>query len=176
MSDTPTLKKRLFIALWPSPETRRALQLLQRHIVKGSLVHPANLHATLAFIGTTSFAQEQNYMQVVNTLGFSSFDLRLDILGWWKKPRVLWVGSQITPPSLMTLVQQLNEKLALYGFVPEKRNFALHITLARKYPAPVPVHYDFPPISWRADTIALVESRSTTQGVRYLPLTFRHAV
>jgi len=164
------------VALWPPSDVRQQLQSLQSRISCGTPVIADNLHATLIFFGTTPQHQEQRYAQIIRALDFAPFTLTLDTLGWRKKPRVLWAGCQTMPDALPALVQNLNERLALCGFMPEDRPFALHVTLARKYSQPLAdEHRAIPAITWRADTIALVESRSTAHGVRYLPLFFQHA-
>ena len=168
--------KRLFIALWPPPDVQRQLQSLQTHISGGVPVAADNLHATLAFLGAMSHHQEQLYAQAIRALDFAPCTLMLDTLGWWKKPRALWAGCQTMPDALLALVQDLNEKLAPCGFTPEDRPFTLHVTLVRKYARTIAdEHRAIPAIAWRADTVALVESRGTAHGVRYLPLVFQHA-
>jgi 2'-5' RNA ligase len=52
------------------------------------------------------------------------------------------------------------------GFVPERRSFNPHVTIARKL-ALAPQQIEFEPISWKVDRFVLVESISIPCGVQY---------
>jgi 2'-5' RNA ligase len=137
----------------------------------GVAVKTHNLHATLVFIGKSAPEQEKAYRAVIAELDFAAMDLTFDTFGWWKMPRVLWVGAKQTPAELIVLVDLINRRLfEATGFVAEKRLFSLHITLARKHPGLAPNWGERAPLVWRADTVALMESRSTSDGVLYRPL------
>lgn len=169
--------KRLFVALWPSVNMQQKMASLLPANSKGIPVKTANIHATLVFIGKATLHQEAAYRAAISAIAFPPVDLTLNTFGWWKTPRVLWLGAKNTPSQLNELVALVNQKLnEAAGFIPEKRSFSLHITLARKHPGPTLDWGENAAINWHADTLALVESRATPSGVRYIPLLFRHAV
>jgi 2'-5' RNA ligase len=158
--------KRLFIALLPDPATQRRWALSVPTSVIGRRVVPSNLHATLAFLGQCSAAQESAAASILATCDFAPFDLTLDVFGVWKKPQILWLGAQKTPSSLTAFADELNRKLGAAGFVLDKRPFALHITLVRKCRGDAPA-FGGAPFQWTADTVALMQSVSTERGVAY---------
>ena len=126
----------------------------------------ANLHLTLVFLGTTDSQHLECYRQALLGLTVPSMTLDLDQLGYWPKPRILWLGPTQTPKPLSQLVQELNKRLATCGYTPERRPFRAHITLARKIPKPDEL-LNVTPWRWRADRVALVESVSREGGVCY---------
>lgn len=160
--------QRLFLALWPDADTRRALARLARNLTPQPV--PAhNLHLTLVFLGATPAAQAAAYRAALAGLQPPPLTLALDRIGCWRGPRVLWAGLSQPPAALLALVDELNSRLQPCGFVPEARPFAAHVTLARH-------HRDAPaqcelaePIHWPAREVVLAESCSTADGVRYAP-------
>ncbi len=180
-ASTSTPGKRLFVALWPPPPLQRALTALTDGERSGVAVPAANVHLTLAFLGASSNEQEACYRAALQKLSFDAFKLRIDMLGWWRKPRIVWAGPSETPSELPALVQQVNELLRACpapsdtsGNAAEKESgtssFAAHITLLRKHPGPAPAWGGRTALSWRVDTVALWESLRVAGGVRYRPL------
>ncbi|MCC9002573.1 MAG: RNA 2',3'-cyclic phosphodiesterase, partial [Candidatus Competibacter sp.] len=53
------------------------------------------------------------------------------------------------------------------GFVPERRAFQAHMTLARKFPGPAPEHPPAVPIRWSIGEVALIESLLGKHGSEY---------
>jgi 2'-5' RNA ligase len=162
--------RRLFIALWPSSAVQRELTALIPDGAHGVSVRPENVHLTLAFLGNSSAAQEASYRRVLSSLKFTAVALDIQCLGFWREPRILWAGPKETSAALVTLVEDIHALLWPCGFTPEPRPFHAHITLKRKYPGPAPDWGMRPPVRWLADTVALVWSHSTPQGVCYKPL------
>ena len=157
--------RRLFLALWPDADTRQHLAALAaRAAGQRGQVHTANLHLTLVFLGATNRAQLLAYQSALADVVVPRFDLVLDQYGYWPKPRILWLGCHQTPPQLLALVADLQQRLRSCGFVPERRAFQAHVTLARHFPGPTP---DWPlptPVHWPVSTFALVESRASEPG------------
>jgi 2'-5' RNA ligase len=135
---------RCFIAVDINKKVRRGIKDLQQDLLLRSgieefdakWVDPENIHLTLKFLGPT---REEQVEQVGGILeetarGFlTPFDISVAGMGAFpniRNPKVIWVGMQ-TPDSLHSFQQQLEEKLAVVGFVPEKRTFAPHLTLGR---------------------------------------------
>jgi len=145
----PVKDVRLFFALWPDDEVRlkiaNNLDRFNLNQNKSRLVTNSNLHLTLHFVGNTSIA---------------------DYSGFFKKPKVLWLGCQQAPRALYNLHQNLGQKIAQCAFEPEMRAYAPHVTVARKIieaPASIP----FEPVHWQVNRFVLVESISIPGGVRY---------
>lgn len=162
--------RRLFFALWPPQAVRQALlaqvqgRLPPDH---GRRVHPADLHATLVFLGAVSAPRMPCIMEAAEGLDCGGFDLELDYLGYWKRPRVIWAGARRTPAVLTDRVRALQAHLQGCGFEPEPRPFRLHVTLARKARPIEEVGLESPVI-WPVAGFALVESVSLPgQANRY---------
>jgi len=160
-------KKRLFLALWPGDAERRQMAKLAMWAAGRRRVRDANLHLTLAFLGATAPDQQAAYEAALADAPIPSLDLALDRYGYWRQPRILWLGSSRTPPELYELVADLHRRLRSCGFVPERRAFQAHITLARRFTGSVPTEPLARPVRWRVGEITLVESLPSSEGARY---------
>lgn len=163
---------RLFYALWPDQATRSALMHLQSGVV-GRRIPPGNLHLTLAFLGMQSSALLPQLEHILSQLASPAIELVLDSLGYFPKHRIAWTGMQQVPEPLEALQQALTTALLQHriGFDQQSR-FKPHITLARA--AQLPADTTCPPIIWRADHIALVQSTTRADGPQYRVLASRH--
>src|SRR4051812_36060417 len=127
---------RLFFALWPPPETARALGEWAQEVQResgGRATREETIHLTLAFLGDGNADMARVAARVVQA---RAFELKIDAAKYWRHNRIVWVGPQEMPGELRDLVGQLHPALAKSGFVLEKRPFAAHITLVRKANAP----------------------------------------
>jgi RNA 2',3'-cyclic 3'-phosphodiesterase len=129
---------RLFFALWPGAAEREALVGLQRELPsrRGRPTHRDDLHLTLAFLGEIDPERRAGCEAAAGAVRCPAFTLSLSGIGYWPRPRILWCGTLVPPPPLLTLVRVLTEGLRRCGFPGERRPYAAHITLARKVPAP----------------------------------------
>ena len=159
--------RRLFLALWPEDAERRRMAELAASIAGRRRVRDANLHLTLVFLGATDAARLAAYEAALADLPALDLDLVLDRYGYWPQPRILWLGSSHTPPELYEWVAELHWRLRGCGFIPERRAFQAHITLARKFPGPAPEQPPTPPLRWRIREVTLVESVQGAEGSRY---------
>ena len=162
------VSQRLFFALWPNDETRAALAtLIHTHVHRnGHAVAATNLHITLAFLGNQSLEQRDCFETAASSVSAPPFELSIDRLGHWARPRIFWAGPSGIPDALRILVAELNQALAVCGYQPEQRHFQPHITLARKALRP-PEHIQIPAIVWPAQDFCLVASVSGRRGVEY---------
>jgi 2'-5' RNA ligase len=160
---------RLFLAIWPDDAVLRRIEAGRRQWFTGRPpgrpVGRANLHITLQFLGQTGEENLECIRQAAGSIHFPAFDLRLDHLGHWARPRVVWLGCHRLPEALPTLVADLNTAMAACGFAPETRPFHPHLTLQRKVHRFVPREID--PIDWRVDAFVLVQSDTRPEGVEY---------
>ena len=163
--------RRLFFALWPDEAVRAALDEAGRTLA-GKRVRriPADkLHLTLAFLGSVPAATQDCLEQQAGAIRVAPFTLSIDHAGYFPRPRVLWVGAGDVPVELWSLAGALRQAQLDCGVVPDRHAFQAHVTVARKYSQGVPEHV-FAPIDWPIGDFRLVESVSTENGVRYLPL------
>ncbi len=166
----PVEDVRLFFALWPDDDVRlqivENLRKLDLDRNKNRLVSNNNLHLTLHFVGNVSITKMKCLDWQARQVIAEKFDLSLDYSGYFKKPKVLWLGCRTVPRALIDLQQNLGREIAECEYTPEERPYSPHVTVARKiYHAPEPV--EFAPISWQVDRFVMVESISDVAGVRY---------
>ena len=126
----------LFFALWPGTGARRSLEHLRRSLPRhgGREPHPADLHVTLAYLGAIPPARRVCAEQIAGGIRADPFELRIDTLGHWRRPGILWCAPSVIPAPLLNLFASLNGGLAACGVTLEPRRFKPHITLARKVP------------------------------------------
>ncbi|HHJ15628.1 MAG TPA: RNA 2',3'-cyclic phosphodiesterase [Gammaproteobacteria bacterium] len=135
MNDARVTRKRLFFALWPDAEVRRQLAQAARHWSR----HPvpeANLHMTLAFLGGCTEQQQDCLYRVAPGVHGEPFELQLDFLGHWERPRTRWLGTSQIPDALLQLEADLRLALEPCEVKLEERHFVPHVTLSRKEKTP----------------------------------------
>ncbi len=124
---------------------------------------------TLHFVGNTNYDEKQCLDRQANKVRSRPFELLIDQTGYFKKPGVLWFGSQHPPDALFDLQKSLGDKISCCEYQPETRPYSPHITVARKVierPETKPVNN----ISWFVDRFVLIESVTESEGVRYCVL------
>lgn len=158
--------QRLFFALWPDEGTREHLATLAVDDITGRWVSGDNLHVTLAFLGSVDKHVRVCAEHVASQVKAQPFILHLDEIGYWRKPRILWVGASRLPSPLAGLLESLNEGLSTCGYKAEQREYRAHVTLARKVHKSV-AHRSIDPILWSIDRFVLVESQTLPAGASY---------
>ncbi|HTE40886.1 MAG TPA: RNA 2',3'-cyclic phosphodiesterase [Steroidobacteraceae bacterium] len=149
---------RLFVALWPTDELRRAMEERTRpYAASGRPIPAANLHLTLAFLGSVPDSRIDDARVAIANVAVQPFGIVLKELQWWQSQAlVCWAPEPSA--ALLELVQRLHSALRSNGFELEDRAFKAHVTVVRDA-------YDKPelkPISelrWQVQTIELIESR-----------------
>ena len=143
-------------------------------------VAPENLHMTLLFLGNLTQAQCDALIQATTAARqcepLAPFSVTLCRSGLFPNARVAWLGPETTPAPLTRLEQQLRELVSKLDLTVEPRPYRPHLTLLRK--ASLPPHRDVAsafapppqPLTLPVNDFSLYESRSTRDGVRYLPL------
>jgi 2'-5' RNA ligase len=160
---------RLFFALWPDDALREALHRAARKPVRqsgGKPVTPDNYHVTLKFLGSADEEAFDCVCAAADAIRAQPFELRLDQIGFWPRPRTLWLGAEQAPEGLTALARTLDEAAEGCGFEPELRPYRPHVTLARKVPKPGepgPVQ----PLVWRPEAFVLAVSETRAQGAHY---------
>lgn len=160
---------RLFLAVWPDAGVVRQVEQVCHQVFgerpPGRQVRRDNYHITLQYLGQTDCDGLDCVRQAAAALRFSPFDLCLDHLGHWPRPRVVWLGCRDLPPALSGLVRDLNLDLRTCGFAAPERPYHPHLTLLRKVSQPTAL--PIAPIHWRVTDFVLAESLSRPSGVEY---------
>ncbi len=164
-------KRRLFFGLPIDEATRSAIDKAVRGPIRGRgrRVPPDNLHMTLAFLGGIEPQRLPEIEALAAGVAAEPFRMDLGRLGYWARPRVIWLAPLEVPPALLELVAELQARLGENGLPREERPFAPHVTLVRKAGGP-PAAEAIAPIPWAVDRFCLFESVSDDTGVRYVPL------
>lgn len=142
---------------------------------------PEKIHLTLAFLGASEPAKlealEPQLAAAVSA--HPPFPLALGRSGLFpapKRPNVLWIGLQPSPP-LQQLQADVAAAVRALGWELEARPFAPHLTCARvKWPGPPGAlaaawqQLEVPTPRWTADSVTLMKSETHPDGARYTPL------
>jgi 2'-5' RNA ligase len=160
--------RRLFYALWPSDPERNALAAAAQRLypLSGRAVATADLHVTLAFVGSVDSTRVDRFVALNRELPPAS--LTFDMVEHWPKPRVLVATTRSVPATLQQAVDDLWQGLDRLGVARESRPFRPHVTLARdvsRWRGTSALQ----PVTWTARQVVLFESRPDCRP-RYQPL------
>ncbi|MEX2327654.1 MAG: RNA 2',3'-cyclic phosphodiesterase, partial [Pseudomonadales bacterium] len=154
---------RLFFALQPDANT--SLDVISfRDSTLPPLDRPvpiANLHVTLAFLGEVTETRLEQLFDLASGVSMTPFEITFDELGYWPKPRILWIGASHTPAILLDVVRQLTSVARGLHIPMEKRHYRAHITIARNCRTPPPASALPPHIAARFTAFYLFCSRRT---------------
>ena len=164
-------KQRLFFALWPDHNVRQALKDLVADLPLngGREVHSEDLHITLQFLGQVTADLYPCLEQIACNIKASLFHLKIDTIGYWKRPGIIWCKPTKSPRELTELVFDLQKGLLTCGFKPEKRVYTPHVTLVRNA-STISSHLLDHPIDWNPEAFVLVASDSSERVPRYTVL------
>lgn len=165
---TESARQRLFFALWPGGVQREQLEGY-RPLLRGCGGRPIrseNLHLTLAFLGNVDEATRKCLEQAADAIALPPFTLKLDRLGFWRRPQVIWLGQEPTPEPLLALSGELKRAMLACGLEPDPRPFRTHLTLQRRAHRP-PRQREVPPLEWLVERFVLVASETRPEGVVY---------
>jgi 2'-5' RNA ligase len=178
--------KRLFFALDICDKDKRSIiewrkQHLDNIIPINHPINENNLHITLAFLGAVNICQQIAFTQVCDEIfhstssdhfkglpSISSFDLSMNQLQLFKKPKVLYLGFNTFPDTLVSLAEHLSKKAKLQGLFQEERSYCPHVSIARKVTELT--HSLSLNIALNITSFSLYHSQSTANGIVYLPL------
>ncbi len=180
---------RAFIAIELTDEVRAALgevqdRLKRAHIgVKVSWVKIDNVHLTLQFLGYVPEDKIRGISAALERISAAqeTFDVPVGGAGAFpnrNRPRVLWVGCHDSDARMKTLARAVQAAMQEFGFEPEHREFAAHLTLGRvKFPRPdaaltklLDSLRDYGCGTLRVDAVHLFESQLNPQGSIYTKL------
>lgn len=135
-------------------------------ISHGRKVKPANWHITLAFLGNVPVANRACFNRIAGRMQCPPFQLHLNRLGHWPRPKVVWLAPAESPSELMQLQQNLSQGLQACGYQPEARPYQPHLTLLRKG-VRAPNVSEIEPICMDVVDFVLARSDSMPDGVEY---------
>ncbi len=171
-SDAPR-RPRLFLAFWPDEPLRAALESARTRLfpLDGRPVAAADLHVTAAFLGSVDASRLPALQRLASPV--PPFELQLDHVEFWPKPRVLVALSHDAPARATQVIDTLWGQLARLGFRRDPRPWRPHVTLVRQAHA-TRRDPQWPPVRWPVRRVVLVESLPDDQappgGPRYRPL------
>ena len=158
-----------FFALQPDNATRRRIVEWRERALPplDRAVNAANLHITLVYLGETAPWQLDELLNSIDYGDLRPIDLVLDEMGYWPKPRVLWLGCSQVPERLSSLARSLNHVAGSLRLQRDRRRYRPHLTLARKLSAPPPAATEAPYFAMTCDEFVLMESVRSPHGVQY---------
>lgn len=163
----PAESLRLFFALPCPPALAQQIgHWRDSQGIAGATVPLANLHMTLAFLGSQPIAQVEALCALAASIQVPRFTLQLDqstLIGGG----YACLEPSTTPDALLQLVDTLNEGLRARGIEPDPQPFRPHVTLLRNAcwrPTQAPV------LTWPVRAFGLYASHSEAAGVRYQAL------
>ncbi len=103
----------------------------------GSFTRRQNLHLTLCFLGEIDAGRVHSVKQAVDQINENPFTLELNGVGRFARDNgeIFWVGVNRCLP-LLSVYNQLSERLSQAGFSVETRQYRPHLTLARELHLP----------------------------------------
>ncbi|PKL17453.1 MAG: RNA 2',3'-cyclic phosphodiesterase [Spirochaetae bacterium HGW-Spirochaetae-5] len=109
--------------------------LLNTHGSSLKTVHSDNYHLTLKFFGSL---EPEIYELIINAFEFQvqlkRIEYRIKGLGFFPvhgEPSVIWAGIECDKQPWSEIIKSVENFASSFGFVPEKRGFMPHLTLAR---------------------------------------------
>jgi RNA 2',3'-cyclic 3'-phosphodiesterase len=132
---------RSFIAIELPEDLKSALTRLQEQLKSGAnapvkWVNPNSIHLTLQFLGNIATEKVRPITGAMKEAARGIPPFRLEVKGLGVFPnlrsvRVIWVGVGGEVDKLLLLQKNIETGLVPLGFIPEKRPFSPHLTLAR---------------------------------------------
>lgn len=128
----------------------------------------SELHITLAFLGNITAQQFHSLTRLVDEMSkVAAFDISLNQLGYWSKPKAFWLGCEKTATEHLHLVAEINKLTQMAGIGLQQQNYTAHLTLARKCKAKPDTFSAAADFQWRANEFHLFASKPSEQGVYY---------
>ena len=95
-----------------------------------------DLHITLKYLGPVPDIKLKDLIKRLHAISFTPFHIQVGSIGMFgtsAKPRVLYAAVELSE-ALADLQQQVESVVSHEGFVPERRSYTPHITLAKNGP------------------------------------------
>ena len=166
---TPTGRLRLFFGVWPPEPAAAALHrwaLATQATVGGRAISAANIHVTLAFLGSVPAEKLEHAIAAGRRVAGESTALVLTEARYWPRSHIVWVGPKATPAPLGGLAVALHRELRAAGFTLDEREFVAHVTLLRDVPRLRGLS-DLPDVKWPITEFVLARSETGAAGSVY---------
>ena len=170
---------RLFVALELPEVLKQAAGGLQAGLRDARWLDADALHLTLAFVGEVDPSGQRRVEEALARVEAPALTVELHGIGHFPHrgpPRALWTGAS-PAAALGALAASVRRALARAGFLPERRKFAAHVTIARfRRPPPPPALQEYhgayslfrsPPAP--IASFRLLSSVLRPSGARYAP-------
>lgn len=159
---------RLFFALPVPPNAALALDHWRRPLPlqSGRWVPLANLHLTLAFLGSVDDSALDALLDS-DMSGLRPFRLSFGELGYFAKAKVLFAAPLAIPAELLALAEHCQRLQGRHGNSKKDPRYQPHITLARDVEPPVPAAATPLAIQFDCRQFQLMASHEGKEGVRY---------
>lgn len=126
-----------------------------------------NFHITSVFLGPVSSSQLDSLCRSIDAISISAFSVKLDMMGFFAKPKALWLGCNQPPESLLHTNRLLAEQARKAGLMIPHKEQIPHMTLARKVAFNPPAPLIQPEFPIALSHVHLFESVSSEHGVHY---------
>ncbi|MBF0266029.1 MAG: RNA 2',3'-cyclic phosphodiesterase [Gammaproteobacteria bacterium] len=157
---------RFFFALKPDNETRDKIVSAQKQLnLSGRLIKPENLHITLLFMGKPEPRQIEKVIGFAQKIHCLEFSFALDVIGYFKKAQVSWLGLSESSRELINLHSELLISAQNSHIPIQTQKFIPHLTLERN--TKVFKKQNIEPIQWKVKDFVLYQSIDTQSGVHY---------
>ena len=166
--------KRLFFALWPTPEISQAIKGNNQKVtqsISGNFIAQSNWHVTLVFLGNIDTKTINCLVEQAKQIQCPAFEIEFNTVLYFKKAKVLCYGitGNTVAAELNSLVTKCKQIQEYCGLKSEVRDFVPHITVVRKAQQPQ-AELIIKPIVWQASEFVLVLSENKGQGSEYTVL------
>jgi 2'-5' RNA ligase len=161
-------RARVFFALWPDTPVRDALAqagAAAQAECGGKATPRDKIHLTLVFIGDLERSRIAALRECADRVEAEPFELRIDVLEYWRHNRIVWAGTTKCPEPLAALAVSLTRNLSAHVHV-DQRPYVPHVTLVRntRHP-PRAAALEVP--RWPAREFVLIDSVSAGGRSRY---------
>jgi 2'-5' RNA ligase len=157
----------------------------------GRPVPAANLHVTLAFLGSVPERRLGELAEIARAAAArpavasanaprsppgaaresadspeGSLELAFDHLEYWRAAQLLCALPAEAPAQVAALARRLQDPLAASGFAPDLKPFRPHVTVVRKVSRPGRIE-KIHSVVWSFTELTLIESRTLPEGALY---------
>lgn len=160
---------RYFLGLDPDGKTKLAMQAWREKALPNfeRPVPVANFHVTSVFLGQVDEKQLDLLCSMIDDLDQPGFSLCFDHLGYWSKPKILYLGCREVPMEATQLANKLIHIAKKAHLQIQERHYIPHVTLVRKCPEHAPAPLIQPHFECQFEALHLFESVSGKHGVHY---------
>lgn len=126
-----------------------------------------NFHITALFLGQMQPNQLDCLTRELDSLNHPTFSFQLNQMGYWSKPKILWLGCTEIPKLAISLYDKLCDLSKQAGLTIPSREYCPHVTLVRKVTHNPPSALLSPDFEVQIQQLHLFESVSGKSGVQY---------